>query len=155
MLKELYNYIEEEDIELIEDDIPGRVKGLYFDNIIVLHKDIETVTERHCILAEELGHYFTSSGIHLNQGSHETIKQEKRARHWAYKNMISVDDLIVASKKGIRNRFELADHLGVTEDFLEEALNHFISRYGHYHKVGNYIVYFEPLGVMEMFENKF
>lgn len=151
LLKKLYDYIAAEDIDLIEDVIPGRVKGLYFDNVIVLHKGIETDSEKHCILAEELGHHFTSSGVHLDQKAHETIKQEKRARHWAYKNMLSVDDLIDASRKGIRNRFELAEHFGVTERFLDDAIEHLIGKYGQSVKVGKHVVYFEPLGVLEMF----
>lgn len=151
-MQELYNYIEEEDIELIEDDIPGRVKGLYFDNIIVLHKGIKTNAERHCILAEELGHYFTSSGINLDQSSIETIKQENSAHRWATNELIDPFRLIDAFKAGVRNRWELAQFLNVTELFIENSLLHLKKLYGDTFAIDEYVVYFDPLWVYKSFD---
>lgn len=37
-----------------------RIKELYCDNSIGINKNIKTVTEKSCILAEEFGHHHTS-----------------------------------------------------------------------------------------------
>ena len=151
-MQQLYKLIEAENIELIEDDIPGRVKGLYFDNIIVLHKGIDTQSEKNCILAEELGHYFTSSGIHLDQSSSETIKQEYQARRWATKQMLNPLRLIDAFKTGVRNRWELAQFLDLTEDFIDESLIQLKELYGDSLRIEMYTVHFSPLWVYKSFE---
>lgn len=54
----------------------------------------------------------------------------------------------------MKNKNELAEFLNVTEDFLESAINHYKEKYGIYCKIDNYLIYFEPLGILEMFENK-
>lgn len=41
----------------------GRIKG----NRIAIKRDIPALREKSCILAEELGHYYTSYGDILNQ----------------------------------------------------------------------------------------
>ena len=151
-MQQLYKLIEAENIELIEDDIPGRVKGLYFDNIIVLHKRIDTQSEKNCILAEELGHYFTSSGVHLDQSSKETIKQEKQAQRWATKQMLDPQRLIDAFKSGVRNRWELAQFLEVTEEFIEDSLVFLKKLHGDCMTIGEYIIHFDPLWIYKSFD---
>lgn len=59
---------------LIEHD--GLIRG----NRIAIRKDIETQAEKSCVLAEEIGHYHTSSGNILDQNKVESRKQEYRAR---------------------------------------------------------------------------
>ena len=39
-----------------------RIKGLYCDGTVAIRKDIETQAEKSCILAEELGHHYTTTG---------------------------------------------------------------------------------------------
>ena len=42
------------------------------------------------------------------------------------------------------NRYEMAEYLDVTEDYLEEALACYRSKYGVYTVVDNYAIYFIP-----------
>ena len=151
-LQQLYNLIDVEGIDLIVDDIPGRVKGLYFDNIIVLHKNIETKSEENCILAEELGHYYTGVGNLLDQKDIKSIKQENHARKWATEKLISPSRLIDAFKVGVRNRWELSQFLDVTEEFIEESLIHLTKLYGEYFTIDEYTIHFNPLWVYKKFE---
>lgn len=139
---------EKEGINVFEVDI-GRLKGLYIDGNIALNSSIETYSEMACVLAEELGHHHTTHGNILDQNKPENRKQERRARGWAYERLVSLKGLIEASKQGIRNRYELAEYLGVSERFVEEAIEYYEGKYGIYHKVDNYIIYFKPLGVLE------
>lgn len=125
----------------------GRIKG----KRIAIKKNM-TTTEKACALAEELGHHYTTVGNILDQSKAENRKQERRARLWAYKRAFDLIDLISACKYGCRNRYEVAEYLDVTEEFLQEALDTYKEKYGIYRKVDNYIVYFEPLGILEMYE---
>ena len=126
----------------------GRIKG----NNIYLRKDM-TTTEKACVLAEELGHHYTTVGNILDQSKAENRKQERRARLWAYRKMFDLVDLVSAYKHGCRNRYEVAEYLGVTEQFLEEALCTYKEKYGVYVKIDHYVVCFEPLGVLEVYED--
>ena len=151
-MQHLFNLIESENIRLVEDDIPYRVRGLYFDSIIVLHKNIDTAAERNSILAEELGHHFTSSGNILNQSSLRSLKQENSARRWAAEQMIKPDRIIDAFKSGVRSRLELSQYLDVTETFIEESLVHMKKLYGDHLAINEYIIHFDPLWVYKSFD---
>lgn len=137
-------------------DLPENLKGLYVETAsikaILLNKSISTYKERLCILAEELGHYHTSSGNILDQNLLSNRKQEKRARNWAYEKLVPLSAFVQAHKQGIRSRYELADHFGVTEDFLDSAIKHYKEKYGLSVQAGKYTICFEPLGVLELFE---
>jgi len=137
------------DVEVHEKNMSLRIKGLYSDNVIFINKLISTNTEKACVLAEELGHHHTSSGDILDQTKLINKKQEKRARNWAYKRLIPLSKFICAYKAGVRNRYELAEYLGVTEMFLEETLERYKEEYGLYKTIEEYTVYFEPLGVLK------
>ncbi|WP_306420564.1 ImmA/IrrE family metallo-endopeptidase [Brevibacillus reuszeri] len=113
---------------------------------------MSTNTEKTCILAEELGHHFKTDGHILDQSKIENRQQENRARSWAYEKLVPLNTIPQAHKQGVKNRFELADFLGVTEEFLDSAINRYIEKYGTHVIVGNSIVTFEPLGVLELFE---
>ena len=136
--------------EMCLSDVEG-LKGLYVDGNIAIKMDM-TNTEKACVLAEELGHHYTTVGNILDQSKTENRKQERRARLWAYRKMFDVIDLISAYKYGCRNQYELAEYLGVTEQFLEDALHTYKEKYGLYTKIDRYIICFEPLTVGEICE---
>lgn len=125
----------------------GRIKG----RRVAIRKDLTTSTEKACVLAEELGHYYTTSGDILTQETLLDQKQECRARFWSYNKLVGLTGIINAYKNGCRNRYEMADFLGITETFLSEALSSYHSKYGLYVTIDNYVIYFEPaLGVLEL-----
>lgn len=128
-----------------------RIKGLYCDGNVAISNDIETDTERVCILAEELGHYATSSGNILDQSSTSNRKQELIARLWAYNNLIGLAGILDCYRAGCHTIYEMADHLEVTEEFLVDALACYKSKYGVCTQFDNYVIYFEPeLSVLEL-----
>lgn len=125
----------------------GRIKG----RRVAIRKDIKTTTEKGCILAEELGHYHTSTGDILNQNDISNRKQELHARAWAYDKMIGLNGIISAYKHGCRTKYDIAQFLDVTEGFLYDALKYYSSKFGIYTRIDNYIIYFEPtFGVFEL-----
>lgn len=150
-----YEYLVQE-VPIPFDDrasISLKFEGLYIETgkkkAILVNKRIAVTPEKLCILAEELGHYYTSTGNLFDQSKIVNIKQEKRARNWAYDKLIPLHSLVAASKEGICNRFELAEFLDVTESFLEEAIKHFQRRYGPYAKWASYVINFDPFGVFK------
>lgn len=148
--EDLLNKVTEEKINLIKYPFKGNAKGFYCDGCIALNSKIKTEKERKCILAEELGHYYTSHGSILDK-SVNSIKQEHRARRWASERLITLSNLIDAFKLGIKGKSNLADYFYVTEEFLDSTISFYRKKYGTHHIVKNHIIFFEPnLSIVKM-----
>lgn len=132
-----------------EKDIPG-YNGRIYKNRVAINKDIPTSTTKACILAEELGHHYTTVGNILNQDDAMNRKQEQQARLWAYDKLIGLMGIVNSYKAGCRNQHEMAEYLEVDEQFLVAALERYTSKYGTYTTIDNYMISFEPLGVLEL-----
>lgn len=147
------------DINILFDDqadLPLRFKGMYIETsekqMILISKYISSAIEKKCILAEEIGHFHKTVGNIVNQELIDNKKQEQIARRWAFEKLVPLEGIISASKAGIRNRFELADHLDIVEDFLEEALQYYQRKHGMYFNFdGRHIIFFNPLFVIEYY----
>lgn len=117
----------------------GRLKG----KDIYLRKDMNT-TEKSCVLAEELGHYYTTVGDILDMNVPENRKQERQARLWGYNRVIGLFGLIRAYEHGCKDKYEIAEYLDVTEEYLEDCIDCYRDKYGEYKTVDNYTIYFIP-----------
>lgn len=130
-----------EELDLSEVD---NLKGIYIDGMIAIHNGISSSMEKACILAEELGHHYTSNGNILDQSNVENRKQERHARLWAYHCMLNLDRLIEAANYGCHTLYETADFLGVTEDFLTDAIEAYRNQYGIGVMLDHYWIQFVP-----------
>lgn len=126
------------------------LKGLYCDGSIALSSDLRTAAEKYSVLNEEIGHHFTSFGNIIDMSDSSNRKQELRARLWGYNNAIGLSGIINAYKHGCRSRYEIADFLCVSEQYLCEAIDAYKEKYSPFKQIDNYIVYFEPFGVLEV-----
>ncbi len=117
----------------------GRIKG----KDIYLRKDMNT-TEKSCVLAEELGHYYTTVGDILDTNVPENRKQERQARLWGYNRVIGLFGLIRAYEHGCKDKYEIAEYLDVTEEYLEDCIDCYRDKYGECKTVDNYTIYFIP-----------
>ena len=127
----------------------NRLRGLYCDGTVAIRQDM-TTAEKSCVLAEELGHHHTTVGNILDQTDVSNRKQERLARLWAYNRQIGLSGIIQGYRAHCRSRYELAEYLEVSEDFLHEALECYREKYGVYTELDGYVIYFEPcLIVME------
>lgn len=120
------------------------LKGIYIDGNVAINTSVSNRAEKTCILAEELGHHYTSVGNILDQSDPDNRKQERKARLWGYDRLIGLSGIIRAFEYGCRNCYEMADYLGVTEIYLKECIDCYRKKYGISKKIGNYIIYFEP-----------
>ncbi|MBC5627269.1 hypothetical protein H8S20_00020 [Clostridium sp. NSJ-6] len=142
----------DKDVRVKEKPLKYGFKGLYKNGKVIIDSNIETSCEKACILAEELGHHFTSYGDIIDQNDIRNIKQEIRARNWAYEKQVGIVAIINSYESGVRDRYELAEYLGVTDQFLIDAIEYYKSKYGTYYEINNYIIYFSPnFGVMKLF----
>ncbi len=126
--------------------------GRIFGNRVAIRKNIPTLKEKSCVLAEELGHYYTTVGNIIDMQDIRNVKQERKARVWAYDELIGLTGLIRAFERCCQSRYEIADFLGVTEEFLSDALNYYKVKYGESTVIDHYIIRFIPsLMVAKMF----
>ena len=129
---------------LIQHD--GLIKG----RRIAIRKDLSTQAEKSCVLAEELGHHYTTVGNILDQSDPGSMKQERKARLWAYNKLIGLSGIIQGYKAHCRSRYDLALYLDVTEEFLDEALSCYRNKYGTSVELDGYLIVFDPsLAVLE------
>jgi Zn-dependent peptidase ImmA (M78 family) len=138
-------------IQVKEKPLKYGLKGLYKNGKIIIDKELSH-TEKACILAEELGHHYTSVGNIIDQSNLNNRRQERKAREWAHQRLIPLTALIKALNSGARNYHELAEFLGVTEEFLRDAVERYHEKYGVFHVVGEYTIYFSPLGLLKRIE---
>ena len=100
--------------------------------------------EKSCVLAEELGHYYTTVGDILDMNVSENRKQERQARLWGYNRVIGLFGLIRAYEHGCKDKYEIAEYLDVTEEYLEDCIDCYRDKYGEHKIVDNYTIYFIP-----------
>ena len=71
-------------------------------------------------------------------------KQERQARLNGYNRLIGLSGLIRAYEAGCSNRFEIAEYLEVTEEYLQECIDCYRDKYGVGTTVGDYYIMFIP-----------
>lgn len=121
-----------------------RIKGLYCDKMIGINIDIDSSNEKACVLAEELGHHHTTVGNILDMTDIGNRKQERQARLWGYNKLIGLSGLIKAFEAGCQDRFEVAEYLGVTDEYLCECLDTYRDKYGVGVTMDDYYIMFIP-----------
>lgn len=99
----------------------GRIKGTR----IAIRQDIDTRSRKACVLAEELGHYYTTVGDILDLTDINNARQELRARKWAYEKIIPIADVLRAAQAGCQRTWEFAEFLEVDETFVKECFEYY------------------------------
>ncbi|MBY0756948.1 ImmA/IrrE family metallo-endopeptidase [Clostridium sardiniense] len=141
LLDETYSY----GIKVIETNLGGDC-GYCYDETIYIN-EYSTETTKFCILSEELGHYFTTTGdiTYLNSSN---IYQENRARYWSYSKIISPESIITCILNGAISIQDLTSELSVSEDFLLEAIDFYKRKYGVYYVGKTHLLTFSPLNII-------
>lgn len=117
----------------------GRIKG----KNIYLRKGM-SASKKKCVLAEELGHHYTTVGNILDMTDISNRKQERQARLWGYNKLIGLRRLIEAYEHGCRDRYELAEYLEVTDEYLQDCVDCYRDKYGVCTTVDGYYIMFIP-----------
>lgn len=120
--------------------------GRIYNNRIAIRHDMPTV-DKTCTLAEELGHFYTSSGDILDMENISNRKQEHRARMWAYDKLLPLQLFILAFKHGCHSPHDTADFLEVSEEFLKDCVKAYYDKYGPFLEIDGYLLMFSEAGL--------
>lgn len=120
------------------------LRGIYVNGNVAINTSVNNSIEKTCVLAEELGHHHTSVGNILDMDLTGNRKQERQARLWAYDKLIGLRRIINAFQHGCQSRYEIAEYLEVTEEFLDECISCYRDKYGVGITLDNYYIMFIP-----------
>lgn len=110
--------------------------------------------EKHCTLSEEYGHYKLTVGDITDLKNINNMKQEIKARRWGYEKIAGLEKIADAINKGAKNRYEIADMLEITDDFLDKVIHYFRLKYGVKRYCKGITFYFEPYFAISKDMNK-
>lgn len=123
-LNKLYNLAEKQNYDIIDCDLTTiNQKGMVFKikdktSILIDYDKINTVAEEKVIAAHEIAHAETNTFYNFNSTDRYINKCEYQATKWAVKNLIPFSEYLEALKNGIVEKWQLAEHFNVTEDFI-------------------------------------
>lgn len=131
-LIELYDWLSQEGVFVFDRQLPfssEETKALTVKlentNTWGIFLDLgrmETSAERVVAAYHEGGHYATGTTHKLYSPQDLLAKHEYKADKWAVKKLIPKDELQAAIKNGYTETWELADHFGVSEEFIKKAI---------------------------------
>lgn len=123
-MNELEDFISKYDNELyfhFEEDMPDDLSGMILGNHIYVNKR-KPLSAQLSTVAEEVGHYFTSSHKNItNYDNH--AKDELMARRWSYGQLIPVDHIArYQESEDAVLLYEIAEDLELPENIVESAI---------------------------------
>lgn len=134
---ELWEIVERENLKVRYKDmtqIPEEIHGLYIYDprtgpLIILGHHLEHNRRlQKCVLAEEIGHFYTSPRTNfISSYTSANLKiiqsqDERKALQWATDFLIPDRELFKAVQSGYRSCYELAEYFDVTEWFMYRKL---------------------------------
>lgn len=136
---------------IVDDRLLRRrnISGLYIADstgsppIILINGGLEP-TKRLCVLAEEAGHHYRSSGPALDKGDSTQRKNEQAGRDWACVALMPLERLVKSWCAGNTTVYDLAEDIGVTEDFLRSAIDYYHRKNGVLTTWKRWIIQFDP-----------
>jgi len=152
-LEELQDACVAEGIHIETAQLPESIQGIYYnadetEPVISVNCSLCKNSEQLCIIAEELGHHYTSHGNLLTDPPVATDiirKQEELASRWAHRYTVSLSSIVDSYLSGARNAHEIAEYLDIDELFFRKALVTYEARYGIFAEYNHYKIYFNPL----------
>jgi len=135
-LEQLRQEISDNSIALDEFCLPHSVSISHMDDngdyyIAIDKARIASSAEEEVRLLHEMGHCKTGS-FYCRHSTHERRERlEARANRWAIRKRLPIDILRQTIKaRRPRNNYELADELGLTLDFVYEAIRYYTETWG-------------------------
>lgn len=128
---DLYVLAEQKNIAVIETSLPetGSLSvmtdtGACYIGIDQSVMDGDALELVH--MAHELGHCETGSFYSIHTAVDCRQRHENKADKWAVKHLIPVEDLDAAVADGHTELWDLAQHFGVTEQFMQKAVCYYV-----------------------------
>jgi len=146
----LKKQLSNENIQLNYSKLNDEILGCYYSidglDLIVINESIASNTKQlNCVIAEELGHYYTTHGNHAPYSCNESndkinhSRVEVRALKWAVNFLIPTKDLLRhISICSHLNKANLSDCFEVTEDFIMKKFYYMSLSKNQYQLSNNY-----------------
>ena len=129
---EIYDYAQQHGHEIFfkdlfeSDAISVEVNGTCFICIDALTPK----SSRKEVVAHELGHCEYSGFYRRDTPLNTRGRLEYRARKWAFLHLVPLGELREALKAGITAPWDLAEHFGVSEQFILDACEYYTNACG-------------------------
>lgn len=127
----LYDLAAQRNIEVVECSLPQNgslslmdENGKCYIGIDESVMDGDALERVH--MAHELGHCETGSFYSIHTAVDCRRRHENRADKWAVRHLITENDLDLAVADGHTEIWDLADHFGVTEQFMKKAVCYYV-----------------------------
>lgn len=85
-------------------------------------------------MQKNCGHYYYSATYKFNSDLQFINKQEYKAKKWKYNCLIPFEKLKLAIKNRNQYIYSLAEYFNVTTQFMRNAINFYIDKYGDFTK---------------------
>lgn len=96
------------------------------DGVIGLNPDkVDTTAGETVCLAHEMGHCLTGTFYSADDDVYRKGRCEQRADRWAMERLVPLGELKAALRRGVSRPYELAEHFGVTEEFVCKCLEYY------------------------------
>lgn len=132
-LEKLYSIAEDNQITVLDICPPELVSiSVRFPDgsMLISSSDLSMApvgtTKLECF-AHELGHCMTGSFYNLYSPFDLRSRHEFRANKWAIKKILPFSALVRAGRSGCRERYEFAEYFGVSEAFIQKAIDYHAS----------------------------
>lgn len=131
-LDNLYQWLREEGVCLFDRQLPFsqdsskavtiRLNGHDTWGIFIDTGRMDTRTEEKAAMLHECGHYATGTTHEVSSPYDLVEKHEYKADKWAVQKALTAEELDDAVAEGHTDIWDLAEHFGVTEEFMRKAV---------------------------------
>lgn len=136
LLEELYQKAHDADIDVFYLNLGCNTKAMCgtrdgLRGIALNRGNIESAAEERVVLAEEITHFETgllykvTTNCNTHQERVRFRKLEAKVKNATVKKILPAIDIIECACKGISSRYEMAEELSVTEEFLDYAIKYY------------------------------
>ena len=131
-LEQLYKLAEDRGVHVMDFSLPeNKAVTIDMGKECFVGVDPE-VFGRECeekvVLAHEMGHIATGGLYSVEADKTSRKKQEARAEKWAIERLVPKEALKDAIKNGCQDVQSLAEHFGVTEEYMSQVLVYYLEK---------------------------
>lgn len=131
-LEQLYKLAEDNGVHVMDFSLPEN-KAVTIDMgkecfVGVDPKVFGRECEEKVVLAHEMGHIATGGLYSIEADKTSRKKQEARAEKWAIERLVPKEALKEAIKNGCQDVQSLAEHFGITEEYMSQVLVYYLEK---------------------------
>ena len=98
-------------------------------NFIAIDKSVRYGSaEEKVKLAHEIGHCASNGFYSVGEEIKDREEKERKADSWAIENLVPLSEIELAIKNGQEDVLALAEYFGVTESFMQKALQYYLEK---------------------------